>query len=194
MAAGQPLTLRKRRSGGTVVGGCRRGGKPSRSSAVASPTLRTARSKASSVCPEGEVIPLTLRTYWRAAASISVSVALGSRPRKTVILRHMRATLYGYSGNGPTYRQSRPRVWTWQVSGTGWVTSGICGREKRSWPRNAPALFHAHIWRTSALGGRKPYAPAGKVQARPAGPGTARLPAKSRGPQSPTEGPSESTL
>jgi hypothetical protein len=60
---------------------------------VASPTFRTARSNASSVWPEGEVIPLTLRTYWRDAASISSGVAFGSRPRKTVILRHMLLTL-----------------------------------------------------------------------------------------------------
>ena len=33
--------------------------------------------------------PLTFRTYWRAAASISSSVASGSRPRRVVILRHI---------------------------------------------------------------------------------------------------------
>ncbi len=60
---------------------------------VASATLSTARSNASSVWPEGEVMPLTLRTNWRAAASISAGVAFGSRPRKTVILRHMLSTL-----------------------------------------------------------------------------------------------------
>jgi hypothetical protein len=60
---------------------------------VASPTFLTARSNASSVWPEGDVIPLTLRIYWRAAASISTGVAFGSRPRKTVILRHMLLTI-----------------------------------------------------------------------------------------------------
>jgi hypothetical protein len=34
-------------------------------------------------------MPLTLRTYWRAAASISSAVAGGSRPRRVVMFRHM---------------------------------------------------------------------------------------------------------
>jgi hypothetical protein len=38
-----------------------------------------------------------LRTYWRAAASISSSVAWGSRPRRVVMFRHTRPTL----GGGP---------------------------------------------------------------------------------------------
>ena len=37
--------------------------------------------------------PLTLRTYWRAAASISSAVASGSRPRSVVMFRHMRYRL-----------------------------------------------------------------------------------------------------
>lgn len=53
----------------------------------------TACSKASSVRAEVLCTPLTLRTYWRAAASISVSVAEGSSPRRVVMLRHMSATL-----------------------------------------------------------------------------------------------------
>jgi hypothetical protein len=75
---------------------------------VASLTLPTARSKASSVWPEGDVMPLTLRTYWRAAASISVGVAFGSRPRKTVILRHMRPR---YSGQPARLSRLTAGIW-----------------------------------------------------------------------------------
>src|SRR5580658_3711614 len=78
-----------RRRGGSVGGGWRRGGRSPSSSAVASETLRTARSKASSERAETEATPLTLRTNWRAAASTSAGVAAGSRPRKVVMLRHM---------------------------------------------------------------------------------------------------------
>jgi hypothetical protein len=34
-----------------------------------------------------------LRTYWRAAASISSTVASGFKPRRVVILRHMACSL-----------------------------------------------------------------------------------------------------
>ena len=37
--------------------------------------------------------PLPLRTYCRAAASISAGVALGSRPRNVVMLRHKAPTV-----------------------------------------------------------------------------------------------------
>lgn len=49
----------------------------------------TARSNAASVLAEGWRIPLILRTYWRAPASISSGVADGSRPRRMVMFRHM---------------------------------------------------------------------------------------------------------
>ena len=51
--------------------------------------LYTALSKASSVFFEVDWTPLTFRTNWRAADSISSSVAAGSRPRSVVIFRHM---------------------------------------------------------------------------------------------------------
>jgi hypothetical protein len=62
-------------------------------SSVAAVTRRTARSNASFVRSDGAVTPLILRTYWRAAASISSGVASGSSPRSVVMLRHMAATL-----------------------------------------------------------------------------------------------------
>jgi hypothetical protein len=49
----------------------------------------TARSNAASVDGDVDCTPLTLRTYWRAAASISVGVAFGSSPRSVVMFRHM---------------------------------------------------------------------------------------------------------
>src|SRR5690606_36692574 len=81
------------RSGGRVGGGWRRGGSAASSSAVASVTWRTARSNAASVAAEVFCTPLTLRTYWRAAASISSGVAGGSRPRRVLMLLDMGARL-----------------------------------------------------------------------------------------------------
>jgi IclR family acetate operon transcriptional repressor len=74
-----------------VVGGWRRGGRVPSRSVVASVTRRTATSKASSVAADVDCTPLTLRTNWRAAASISSAVAAGWRPRRVVMLRHMPA-------------------------------------------------------------------------------------------------------
>ena len=51
----------------------------------------TAFSKATSVVEDGALTPLTLRTNWRAADSISSAVASGSNPRSVVMFRHMRS-------------------------------------------------------------------------------------------------------
>ncbi len=64
-----------RRNGGTVFGGCRRGGRASSNRVVVAVTSATAASNASAVAADGCVMPLTLRTYWRAAAAISTGVA-----------------------------------------------------------------------------------------------------------------------
>src|SRR5215469_18887764 len=93
-----------RRSGGSVGGGWLRGGSPASSSLVASVTVRTACSNAASVRGDTVWTPLTLRTYWRAAASISSLVAAGSRPRSVVMLRHMPSTLPWLSGAAPAPR------------------------------------------------------------------------------------------
>ena len=60
---------------------------------VAAVTASTARSNASPVAAEVDCTPLILRTYCRAAASISSGVAPGSSPRSVVMLRHMRPTV-----------------------------------------------------------------------------------------------------
>src|SRR5687768_6121276 len=64
-----------------------------------------AASNASATAAGGFWSPLTLRTYWRAAASISSAVAGGSRPRSSVMLRHMPVRLRGlpemHGGQGP---------------------------------------------------------------------------------------------
>ena len=52
-----------RRSGGTVVGGCWRGGSSASSAVVAIATVFTARSKAVAVADEVPCTPLTLRMY-----------------------------------------------------------------------------------------------------------------------------------
>src|SRR5215218_5037210 len=92
-ASPQPPAMRAwtsgRRRGGSALGGWRRGGRPDSTSAVARATVATACSNAASVAGVGRVTPLTLRTYWRAAASISSVVAGGSRPRRVVMLRHI---------------------------------------------------------------------------------------------------------
>ena len=79
-----------RRNGGTVFGGCLRGGSEASSRVVVAVTSATAVSNASALAAVGRVTPLTLRTYWRAAASISSAVAAGSRPRSSVMFRHIR--------------------------------------------------------------------------------------------------------
>src|SRR5688572_20017352 len=88
-----------RRSGGSDLGGTLRGGSASSSSWVAAVTAATALSKAAPVASEGFWTPLTLRTYWRAAASISSSVATGCRPRRVVMFRHMPTTVVPVEGD-----------------------------------------------------------------------------------------------
>src|SRR5262249_39293591 len=68
-------------------------GSSASSSLVASVTRATARSNGASVRAVTDWTPLTFRTYWRAAASISSLVAAGSRPLSVVMLRHMLPTL-----------------------------------------------------------------------------------------------------
>ena len=63
--------------GGSVGGGWSRGGRSLKSSVVASAITRTAFSKATSVFLEAALTPLTFRTYWRAADSISSVDAVG---------------------------------------------------------------------------------------------------------------------
>lgn len=82
-----------RRSGGSDVGGTLRGGNSASNSRVAAVTTDTARSKASAVASEVFWTPLTFRTYWRAAASISSGVADGSSPRSVVMFLHMPMTV-----------------------------------------------------------------------------------------------------
>jgi len=84
-----------RRMGGSFRGGSLRGGRAVSTWAVAALIRATASSKAASVADEVFCTPLTLRTYWRAAASISSGVAGGSRPRRVVMLRHMHEILWG---------------------------------------------------------------------------------------------------
>src|SRR6266508_2677003 len=98
-----------RRRGGRFLGGWRRGGRSRSSSAVTRATVATARSNDSSVAAVWRVIPLTLRMYWRAAASISSLVAGGSRPRRVVMLRHMQRSSTR-SGAGASVASHRPVI------------------------------------------------------------------------------------
>jgi hypothetical protein len=83
------ISLNFRRRGGSLAGGRCRGGKPLSSVDVAVVMLLTARSNASSVAGDVVCTPLTFRTYWRAADSISSAVASGSRPLRMVMFLHM---------------------------------------------------------------------------------------------------------
>ena len=60
---------------------------------VAAAITATAASNGASVAAVVFCTPLILRTYCRAAASISSGVAPGSSPRSVVMLRHMRPTV-----------------------------------------------------------------------------------------------------
>src|SRR5437588_2658087 len=102
-----------RRRGGRVGGGCWRGGSWARRRADASATLATASSNAASVRGDVVCTPLTLRTYWRAAASISSLVASGSRPRRVVMFRHMAARLVApVEQDVAVDERDRQPVWT----------------------------------------------------------------------------------
>src|SRR5690606_22214150 len=107
-----PARRARRRSGGSVRGGCLRGGSSASRSAVAAATRRTARSNASSVLAEVDVTPLTFRTYWRAPASISSGVAGGSRPRSVVMLRHIPLGLPRRGGDGAGAGRRGGPAWT----------------------------------------------------------------------------------
>ncbi len=61
-------------------------------------TSVTATSNGSRVLSLTFWMPLTLRTYCRAAASISSDVADGSSPRSSVMFRHMQPTIPGADG------------------------------------------------------------------------------------------------
>jgi len=55
-------------------------------------TSATARSNAASLALDGWVDPLTLRTYWSAAASTSSGVAAGSKLWSTLMFLHISAS------------------------------------------------------------------------------------------------------
>lgn len=75
--------------GGILDGRFRRSGSSASTWAVAPATAATAALNASRVTSVTFPMPVTLRMYWIAAASISSGVAGGSSPRKVVMLRHM---------------------------------------------------------------------------------------------------------
>src|SRR2546430_5691191 len=80
-----------RRNGGSVFGGWRRGGTSASNCSVMAATSRAASSIRFANAALGFAMPLTLRMYCRAAASISSRVAGGSSPRSSVMFRHMPA-------------------------------------------------------------------------------------------------------
>jgi len=65
---------------------------------VTAATSSTARSNASAFAWDGFCIPLTLRTYWTAAASISSCVVGGSKLWRVRMLRQMALLSYPDSG------------------------------------------------------------------------------------------------
>lgn len=90
---------------------------PPSSSRVTRATSSVARSKAARLASDGRVEPLTLRTYWSAAARTSSSVAGGSKLNSRRMLRHIRrpypraprpaiASPPALASTGPTVRSS----------------------------------------------------------------------------------------
>src|SRR5688572_2486881 len=60
---------------------------------AAAVTSSTARSNAASFARDGRLLPLNLRTNWRAEARISSSVAGGEKLERVLIFRHMHMLL-----------------------------------------------------------------------------------------------------
>lgn len=87
-------------------------------SAVAAAIRSTARAMAGKSIWRAVVTEPTLRTYWRAADSISAGVAGGSRPRSGVMLRHMDE---GYERERARSRRARAsaRSREWSTIGGG---------------------------------------------------------------------------
>src|SRR4051812_5536038 len=95
----------------------------------AAATSATARSKASALARDGFVAPLILRTYCRAAARISSSVAAGSKFESGRMFRHMTGSVGARAASGqrtaPAGRSCRgregpagpPRVCEWRAGG-----------------------------------------------------------------------------
>jgi SAM-dependent methyltransferase len=111
---------------------------------VARVTLATAASNASSVAADGRVIPLTLRTYWRAAASISSSVAGGSRPLRVVMLRHM-PTMVGHGRDDGKAPRGRA------VGQTGWMPTPFDYERDPERFRLASRVTREHLTGTASL-------------------------------------------
>ncbi len=82
---GQPGAAACRRSGGRVGGGCRRSGRPARSSPVASAMRRTACSNAASVWAEGRLDTADLADVLAGGRLDLLDGGPGSRPRSVVM-------------------------------------------------------------------------------------------------------------
>jgi hypothetical protein len=79
----------RRRFGGAVNGGERRGGNAANSRSVTPAISSTASLNALDVNSGPEVTAATFLAYWSAAAWISSVVAGGSSPRSMVMFRHI---------------------------------------------------------------------------------------------------------
>jgi hypothetical protein len=133
----------RRRSGGELSGGRGRGGNSANKSDVAWDTFRTAFSKASSVRAEVALTPLTLRTNWRAASSISCVVAAGCSPRSIVILRHMCTML-----------RELPEATSQERTAESALSAGQPRPDRRNSPRSFPLLIYCRFlgWKVSIFG------------------------------------------
>src|SRR5690606_32372683 len=125
-------------------------------------------SNGSLVASDTVCTPLTLRTYWRAAASISSSVADGSRPRRTVMFRHIPLTVIappspGETANATTVPPSRSRP-----SRTG-TAHGIPSPFETSLEGNHRRALYSPQGNYGGLG-RRPRTPARRRRVAPAHP------------------------
>src|SRR5262245_23538065 len=117
----------------------------------------------------GFVMPETFRTNWREAASISSRVAGGSRPRSSVMFRHMRARLRPLRWS--SCRATRSTCWTSPVSSRSSSVTSSWRRRRARAPCTRPGsrcatTSHAKTcaWSTSTR--RRPR-PSARARVRP---------------------------
>src|SRR2546430_5720822 len=153
------------RSGGSVFGGWRRGGTSASNCSVMAATSSAASSMRLANASLGFAIPLTLRMYCRAAASISSRVAGGSSPRSSGMFRHMPAAY-----DGRTDPRDQPRFRSaalFELGGEAARFGEIGGGRRPRGPRGArgglPSLGRAAAGGGGPEGGGAPPPPAEPV-------------------------------
>lgn len=82
----------------------------------------TATSKAAVLSRLGFVVPLILRTYWTAAATISSSVAGGLKLWRVRMFRHIVSRFYQVAGQAAAELVDKPELFRRSSSAPTWCT------------------------------------------------------------------------